>query len=113
MTYDYTCPICKREFQLKNVRKRVFCPCGGVAHNPKHGEQRGIFTPQERKERKRRTACKHRGEAIRGLECGCDGDPQVYQCAIYDECAILRLSRMSDEEKAKLRFCNECDSAEV
>ena len=111
MTYEYTCPICKREFQLKNIRKRVFCPCGGVAHNPKHNEQRSVFSSEERQLRKRKIKCKHRGETIRGLECGCDGNPQVYQCSIHGECAILKLSRMPEVEKRKLKFCNECSEA--
>lgn len=111
MIYDYTCPICNREFQLKNVRKRVFCPCGGVAHNAKYGEPLGVSTASERQARKRRIACKHRGEVIRGLECGCDGNPQVYQCATYGECAILKLSRMPEMEKLRLKFCSECSEA--
>ena len=30
----YTCPQCNRTTQLVNIRKRVFCSCGGIAHNP-------------------------------------------------------------------------------
>lgn len=29
----YTCPECESTYQLKHIRKRVFCSCGGVAHN--------------------------------------------------------------------------------
>lgn len=30
----YICPQCNTEHHLKNIRKRVFCSCGGIAHNP-------------------------------------------------------------------------------
>jgi hypothetical protein len=30
----YTCPQCNRTIQLANIRKIVFCSCGGIAHNP-------------------------------------------------------------------------------
>lgn len=31
---EFTCPHCGASHHLKNIRKRVFCSCGGVAHNP-------------------------------------------------------------------------------
>jgi len=31
---EYTCPQCGTLHHLKNIRKRVFCHCGGIAHNP-------------------------------------------------------------------------------
>jgi len=110
------CEKCGKAFNVSDSVPRVYCSCGDQKrlHTSSTAKKSSaLFSDEERKRRTIVLRCKHRGEAIRGLDCGCDGNPQVYLCAIYGECARLRLSRMSEEEKAKLRFCNECDSAEV
>ena len=43
---QYTCPQCETQYVLKNTRKRVFCSCGGIAHNPEwNGKPTSSYGP--------------------------------------------------------------------
>ncbi len=96
---EYTCDKCGKTFTLKNVRKRVFCPCGQVQHNPAWKGSAVSLPIYE-------WPCTFRGEVIGELDCKCQGRPSIYTCEIKGKCALRCLSGKS--HKDDITFCNAC-----
>ena len=50
--------------------------------------------------------CLHRGEAIRKLDCGCEGNSTLYRCGVNGECLIRPLPASTFRGQA----CDGCDA---
>lgn len=102
---EYRCPNCGRVFTLKHVRKRVFCPCGQVAHNPSWSEDYRSPVGVQQVMDGDPWRCVYRGDTNGQLDCGCTGKPDTYSCEKHGTCAIRRMLPIHPSDIA---FCNTC-----
>jgi len=76
---EYHCQQCGKTRSLRNVRKRVFCGCGGIAHNPN-------WVNSQLQSNANAIPCANRGLPIASEGCGCDSRSTIHECKIYGKC---------------------------
>lgn len=79
------CPKCDR--RLPNATGKIRCSCGSVSYGD------GTQQPAVRVERPERPPCKHLGESLGEIDCGCAGKRYAYKCDIFAMCLKTPLSK--------------------
>ena len=82
---DMRCPKCDR--RLPNATGKIRCSCGSVSYGD------GTQQPAVRVERPERPPCKHLGESLGEIDCGCAGKRYAYKCDIFAMCLKTPLSK--------------------
>ena len=98
------CEKCGKVWPLVDVWP-IHCTCRNRVGLDRVGENK----PVERKPRAVRPIefpCRHRGEVLRWLDCGCAGDSRVFACSVFGECAIRKLKPGIGPDAT----CNLCES---
>lgn len=105
-----TCPSCNRSYKIKVSVWPLHCACGTR-----------IFESGEAATREPiETVCKYRGNEIGKMDCGCAGEPTVYQCTLFDlPCSTRKLKpgqqygQIGGQRIEVDLFCNSCQSWEA
>jgi len=105
-----TCPECNRSYKIKVSVWPLHCACGTRIYES--GETITNETTEQ--------TCKHRGEPIGEMDCGCAGNHPVYQCTLFDlPCSIRKLKpgqqygQIGGQKIEVDLFCNACESWEA
>lgn len=103
-----TCIKCNRSHAEPRVWPLV-CRCGNriggeyVVAKPR--PKTGRISQPVRKVAPPDLPCIHRGQSLRKLDCGCEGNSNVYACGIHGECMVRRLKPAAGPDAT----CNICD----
>lgn len=79
------CPKCNKP--LPAVTTKIRCTCGHVSYGD------GTQQPAVRVERPERARCKHLGDSLGEIDCGCCGKKEAFVCDIFAMCLLHPLSK--------------------
>ena len=82
----FVCPACSLQ-AIVGDGPRVRCSCGEWSETSGESVPRLVAARVKPPD----LPCLHRGESIRKLDCGCEGNSTLYQCGINGQCLIRPL----------------------
>lgn len=78
---------CKCGKRLPPAKGKIRCSCGAVTYSD------GEMAPHVKIERPPRMPCKHLGDSLGEIDCGCGGKREAFVCDVFAMCLKTPLSK--------------------